>query len=199
MLRAARAPDPALSTLDAKPEAVTCASAGGAATSAGAGMGAPAAMARTESEPTPVATTPPSSTRRASEVAPLAAARRGTHRGTLLRQRDCAREGADATARRSTRDAALPHGTRRPRAMMTLDIGDARRATGGAARLLVCTRLLSESARNVSAAARTATVKRQLAQPGLQLALGVVVQRFKRRLIITHLERRKLQNLRVAG
>jgi hypothetical protein len=130
--RPRHAPEPGVSTLEARPVEVICASAGGAATSAGAGIGAPAAIARTlPCAPKPVATRPPSSTRRTSEVAPLAAARSGVQRGTLDRLRDGAR--IDVGARRSSARAALRDGAR-PRVSAEVAMAAARGGRSGRAR-----------------------------------------------------------------
>ena len=79
-------PDPDFRTLYARPLAVTLASLGGAATSEGAGMEPAAAIARAPPcTAKPDATMPPTSTRRISALAPLAATRSEATVRTLVR------------------------------------------------------------------------------------------------------------------
>ena len=123
------APDPALSTLYARPLAVTFASAGGEATSAGAGMEPPAAMARTLPCARPDATMPPTTARRISELAPLAAARSGTKRALVRSVRGCgARSVAQAADGVSSARAAERDGAHTPRLSSETDMT----ARGGA-------------------------------------------------------------------
>ena len=121
-------PDPAFRTLYARPLAVTFASLGGAATSAGAGMEPPAAMARAPPcAAKPEATMPPTSTRRISALAPLAATRSGAVVRALVR---IVRIGGARSAARAgeRRRHAMREGAHTPRLSRETDmVGECRR------------------------------------------------------------------------